>query len=119
MIKLSKNNTEVIYHKSSCITCKKTLKEIDRLKIDIEKRDFFKEPFSESELKKILKLADKSPYEILRKRDKMYKELNLETKRPADGELIKIMVKNPGLIQRPIIIKNNKVTIGKTDLKKL
>jgi len=68
----------IIYHKQSCITCKKTLSEIDRMKIDIQKRDFFKEPFSESELKKIIKFSGISPNEFLRKRDKMYKELGLD-----------------------------------------
>ena len=89
------------------------------MKMDIEKRDFFKEPFSETELKKIIKLIGKPPYEILRKRDKMYKELDLENKKLSNSEIIKLMVKYPGLIQRPIIIKKNIATIGKTDVKKL
>ena len=89
------------------------------MKIDIEKRDFFKEPFSEIELKKIIKLIGKPPFEILRKRDKMYKELNLQNKKPSDNEIIKLMVKYPGLIQRPIIIKKNIATVGKTDIKNL
>ena len=42
----------IIYHKSSCITCRRALSEIERLKIEIERRDFLKEPFSETELKK-------------------------------------------------------------------
>ncbi len=109
----------IIYHKSSCITCKKTLDEIDRLKIDIQKRDFFKDPFTESELKKIINLSGKSPREILRKRDKMYKELEIEFKNPTDNQIIKLMTKYPGLIQRPIIIKKNKVFIGKTNVKNL
>lgn len=109
----------VIYHKSSCITCKRALSEIERLKIDIQKRDFFKEPFTESELKKIISLSGKSPSEILRKRDKMYKELEIEFKNPTDNQIIKLMTKYPGLIQRPIIIKKNKVLIGKTDVKNL
>ena len=41
-----------IYHKSSCITCKKTISEIERMKIDVDSRDFFKDPFTETELKK-------------------------------------------------------------------
>lgn len=109
----------VIYHKSSCITCKKTLDEIERLRIDIQKRDFFKDPFTESELKKIINLSGKTAREILRKRDKMYKELELESKDPTDNQIIKLMTKYPGLIQRPIIIKKNKVFIGKTDVKNL
>lgn len=109
----------VIYHKSSCITCKKTLAEIGRMKIDIQKRDFFKDPFSETELKKIIKISGLSPIELLRKRDKMYKEFNLDNAKQTDDEIIKLMVKYPGLIKRPIIIKQNKVHVGKIDIKKL
>jgi arsenate reductase len=89
------------------------------MKIDIKKRDFFKEPFSESELKKIIKISGLSPIEFLRKRDKMYKELNLDNTKYSENEIIKLMIKYPGLIKRPIIIKKNKAQIGKIDIKKL
>jgi arsenate reductase len=89
------------------------------MKIDIKKRDFFKEPFSESELKKIIKISGLSPIEFLRKRDKMYKELNLDNTKYSENEIIKLMIKYPGLIKRPIIIKKNKTQIGKIDIKKL
>ena len=110
----------VIYHKSTCITCKKTISEFDRMKKDIQKRDFFKEPFSESELKKIIKVSRMSPREFLRKKDKAYKELNLENSNHTEAEIVQLMLKNPGLIKRPIIFKNNKIHLGKiqaTDLK--
>ena len=108
-----------IFHKSTCITCKKTIKEIERMKIDIETRDFFKDPFTESELKKIIKMTDKKPFELLRKRDKMYKELELENNNKTDSQIIKLMIKYPGLILRPIIITKNKAIIGKVDLKNI
>ena len=86
---------------------------------DIEKRDFFKEPFSETELKKIIKMTGKKPSELLRKRDKMYKELDLENSKKTDTQIIKLMIKYPGLILRPIIIAKNKAHVGKVDIKKL
>ena len=86
---------------------------------DIEKRDFFKEPFSESELKKIIKMTGKKPTELLRKRDKMYKELDLENNKKTDTQIIKLMIKYPGLILRPIIITKKKAFVGKTDLKNI
>ena len=89
------------------------------MKINIQKRDFFKEPFSEKELKKIIKLSGLTPIEFLRKRDKMYKELNLDTTKHTEIEIIKLMVKYPGLIKRPIIIKKNKVRVGKIDVKNI
>lgn len=86
---------------------------------DVEKRDFFKEPFSESELRKIIKMTGKKPLELLRKRDKMYKQLELEKNKKTDEQIIKLMVKNPGLILRPIVIVKNKAFVGKIDLKKI
>ncbi|ABX12618.1 arsenate reductase and related [Nitrosopumilus maritimus SCM1] len=89
------------------------------MKTDIEKRDFFKEPFSESELKKIVKMTGKKPSELLRKRDKMYKELDLENNKKTDSQIIKLMVQYPGLILRPIIISKNKAYVGKVDASKI
>ncbi|MBC8503095.1 MAG: arsenate reductase [Nitrosopumilus sp.] len=108
-----------IYHKSSCITCKKTISEMERMKMDIESRDFFKDPFTETELKKIIKMTGKKPKELLRKRDKTYKEMNLEQNKKTDSEIIKLMVKNPGLILRPIIILKNKAIVGKIEPKEI
>ena len=86
---------------------------------DIDKRDFFKDPFSESELKKIVKMTGKKPSELIRKKDKMYKELDLENNKKTDSEMIKLMVKHPGLILRPIIITENQAFVGKADIKNL
>ena len=84
------------------------------MKKDIERRDFFKDPFSEEELTKIIRLSGRKPREMLRKRDKKYKELDLENNKKTDIQIIKLMVKYPGLILRPIIITKNKAHIGKT-----
>ena len=87
--------------------------EIEKIKKDVEKRDFFKDPFSEQELTKIIKLSGKKARDVLRKRDKKYKELNLENSKKTDSQIIKLMVKYPGLILRPITIIQNKAYFGK------
>ena len=92
---------------------------MERMNLDIESRDFFKDPLTELELKKIIKMTGKKPSELLRKRDKMYKEMDLEKNEKTDSELIKLMVKNPGLILRPIIILKNKALVGKIDIKNI
>ena len=83
------------------------------MKMDIDTRDFFKDPFTEAELKKIIKMTGKKPVELLRKRDKTYKEMKLDENKKSDSEIIKLMVKYPGLILRPIIITKNKALVGK------
>jgi arsenate reductase len=52
------------------------------------------------------------PLDLIRKKEKYYKEklskLNLN-----DHEWINLMVENPVLIERPILIKGNKAIIGR------
>lgn len=112
-------STRMILHKESCITCKRIVNEIQKMKKDVEKRDFFKEPLSEKELREIIKTTGKSPIELIRKRDKMYKELEFETKNYSDKQIIEFMLKYPGLIARPIIITKDKGYVGKESLKNM
>ena len=87
------------------------------MKKDVEKRDFFKDPFTESELSKIFEMSGKKPSECIRKRDKMYKELDFENNKKTENQIIKLMVKYPGLILRPIVISKGKHTFWKNKLK--
>lgn len=86
---------------------------MERLKIDIEKRDIFKDKLSESEVRKIIQLAGIKLRELVRKKDKMYKELDLENPKYTDSQIIKIISEHLGLVRRPIIFVKNKVIIGK------
>ena len=53
--------------------------------MDVDTRDFFKDPFTEVELKKIIKMTGKKPTELLRKRDKTYKEMKLDQNKKTDS----------------------------------
>ncbi|MHA7647450.1 arsenate reductase family protein [Nitrosopumilus sp. S4] len=115
--KQEKNSKIIAYHKTSCITCKKSITELERMNADVEKRDFFKDPFTVAELTKIIKMTGKKPSEMIRKRDKMYKELDLENSKKTDSQIIQLMVKHPGLILRPIIVTKDKALVGKINSK--
>jgi arsenate reductase len=67
----------------------------------------------------IIKMTGKKPSALFRKRDKMYRELDLDNKKKTDAQIIKLMVKYPGLILRPIVIIKNKAFVGKIDVKSL
>ncbi|TBR11268.1 MAG: arsenate reductase [Candidatus Nitrosotenuis sp.] len=108
-----------VYLKPTCITCKRTLSEMERLSLDIQTRDIFKDKLSESEIKKIIQLARITPRELLRKKDKMYKELDLDNPKYTDSQITKILSEYPGLVRRPIIFTKNKILVGKFDSKEL
>jgi arsenate reductase (glutaredoxin) len=52
------------------------------------------------------------PFDILRKADPSFKELNLSKETPAD-EIINAIVNNPNLLQRPIIEMGDKAILAR------
>ena len=104
-----------VYHKPSCITCKKVLAGMLESGKCVEARDIFKNPLSESEVAELVRLSGKSPSDLLRKRDKMYKDLRLGDARHTDSQIVKMMAQYPGLIMRPIIVADGRAYVGRKE----
>lgn len=54
-----------------------------------------------------------SPRDLLRKGEQAYRDLKLKDRELSDDELINIMVENPDLIQRPIVVRGAKAVLGR------
>lgn len=54
-----------------------------------------------------------SPRDLLRKGEQVYRDLNLSKRDLSDDELIDLMVENPDLIQRPIVVRGKKAVLGR------
>lgn len=100
-----------IYHNPRCKKSRAGLKHLEEKNVDFEVREYLKEPLSERELKELLTKLDKKAEEILRKQEEVYKK-QFKGKDFTDDEWIKVMVENPKLIQRPIVVKGYKAVIG-------
>ena len=74
--------------------------------------EYLKNSPNEGEVKAVLKMLGISPRDLMRQKEDLYKELNLKDEK-NDEALILAMVKNPKLIERPIIIKGNRAIIGR------
>ncbi len=85
---------------------------LDDREIPYRYREYTKEPFTEAELRGILKMLDVGPTAVLRKRDKAYKELGLDGSE-ADDLLVRHMVAHPTLVQRPIGVASGRAVIGR------
>ena len=77
---------------------------------DLQERDFFLEPFSKAELKKIL--GDTPASEIFSWRSPSAKDFRSTKDRLADDELIDLMLSEPKLIRRPLILVNDRLILG-------
>ena len=79
-------------------------------KIDYEEREYGKDPFSEKELRDII--GDDPIEGFLNTRTALYREKNMKQKPPSKEEAIRLILSEPNLLKRPIIVKGNKKLLG-------
>lgn len=101
-----------IYHNPKCSKSRQTLALIEAQGIKPTIVEYLKQPPSTVELKSILAKLKLSAHELIRKKEAVYSELNLN-KDMSDSALIKAMVENPILIERPIVVSGSKARLGR------
>jgi len=75
-------------------------------------RDYRKEPLSEIEIRAILSKLGVGPKDVLRRRDRAFRELELTGDEP-DAELIAHMAEHPTLLERPIGLVGKRAALGR------
>ncbi|WP_264538475.1 arsenate reductase family protein [Flavobacterium sp. N1736] len=101
-----------IYHNPRCGKSRNCLAFIDQSKQEYEIIPYLTETPSFDELKSLLQKLDLQPIELVRIKEKIWIE-NYKGKELTKDEIIKAMVENPILIERPIVVKNGKAIIGR------
>ena len=105
--------TVTIYHNPSCSKSRQTLEIIKNKGIEPIIIEYLKVSPTKDKIKEILTILDYAPRDLMRKKESIYTEYKLENSSLSNDVLINFMVKNPILIERPIIICNNKIAIGR------
>ena len=101
-----------IYHNNMCSKSRAALNLLKVNNEEIEVQEYLKVVPTKSELKEILKMLQMKPLELIRKNETLFKE-NYKDKNLSDEEWIDIMLANPVLIERPIVVKDGKAAIGR------
>ncbi len=101
-----------IYHNPKCRKSREGVQYLTDKKLDFEIFDYLKEGISENNIKSILKKLNISAIELVRKNEKIWKD-NFKGEKLKEKEIISILSEEPKLIERPIIVYNNKAVIGR------
>ena len=101
-----------IYLYSSCTSCRKAEELLRDRGVMANRRDYFKERFTKSELIDVLDRAGVTPGQVLSTKSTPYRELKLSERTLTDDELLDLMVAHPQLLKRPLIVKNGRSTVG-------
>ncbi|MDR3606819.1 MAG: arsenate reductase (glutaredoxin) [Oligoflexia bacterium] len=103
-----------IYHNPRCSKSRATLEIIESKKAPVEIVNYLETPPSAAELDSLLRLLRLEPEQIVRKGEDRYEELGLEACPPKTrAEWIDVLVKNPILIERPIVTDGRRAVLGR------
>lgn len=102
-----------IYHNPRCSKSRQTLQLLKDNGVEPDVVEYLKAPPDRATLERILDMLGLEPRELMRKKEKEYKENNLSDPALTRDQLIDAMLTHPKLIERPIVIKNGKAAIGR------
>lgn len=103
-----------IYHNPRCGKSRQTLSLLHEKGINPNIVEYLKNPPTANEFDSILKKLNLPPEQILRTKEPTFKTLNLKIEDTRSRkDWIKIMVENPILIERPIVIHGVKAALGR------
>jgi arsenate reductase len=75
--------------------------------------EYLKTPPSRGELTRLLESMDLTPRDLLRKREKVYKELGLADPSLSDDQIVDAIVDHPRLMERPIVTSGDRAALGR------
>ena len=104
----------VIYHNPRCSKSRATLELLTERGVEPEIIHYLETPPSPSELKRILKLLDRSAPEIIRFKEAQAKQQGLSASdQRSEDEWLDILATTPKLLERPIVVIDGKAAIGR------
>jgi arsenate reductase len=101
-----------IYHNPRCSKSRECTNFLEVSGKDVKIINYIKTPFTFKSLSEIIALLAIKPIELVRTTEKIWKE-NYKGKDMSDAAIIKAMVTEPKLIQRPIVVHGKKAVIAR------
>ncbi|NMM40279.1 arsenate reductase (glutaredoxin) [Pseudoalteromonas arctica] len=102
-----------IFHNPRCSKSRETLALLEQKSIQPEIIEYLKTPLNHEQISILVKqLGFSSVRELMRTKEDIYKDLDLKNEHDENA-LIAAMVANPKLIERPIVVNDNKAALGR------
>ncbi len=102
-----------ILHNPRCSKSRQALALIEQAGVEPEVVLYLETPPAAEELDEILGKLGLEPMELVRRGEEIYKELGLGQRELSRQEMIELMVANPELIERPIVIAGERAVLGR------
>ena len=101
-----------IYTTPSCASCRKAKAWLDEHNILYEEKNIFAYPITKDDIKLMLKNTENGFEDIISTRSKYLHENNIDIEDLKYSELEQLIIEQPSILKRPIIVEDNKLQIG-------
>ncbi|AWA29212.1 arsenate reductase (glutaredoxin) [Flavobacterium magnum] len=101
-----------VYHNPKCSKSRECLAVLDASGHDCEIVKYLEETPDESEIKTLVEKLGIKPIDLIRTKEPLWKE-KFQGRKLTSAQIIKAIVKNPILLERPIVIHGDKAIIGR------
>ncbi|MEA1915390.1 MAG: arsenate reductase (glutaredoxin) [Campylobacterota bacterium] len=103
-----------IWHNPNCSKSREAKSILENSNQKFEVFEYLKKDFDAAALKEIIKLLGISDVRaMLRTKEEEYTQLNIDNSDLTQDQIINLVVLNPKLVERPIVIKEDKAVIGR------
>lgn len=102
-----------IYHNPRCSKSRQTLALIEGKGIEPEIILYLDNPPSKAGLKRLIKMLGIEAADLVRRKEQSFKDAGLSIPGSSAEELIAAMIKFPKLIERPIVVVDDKAVLGR------
>ncbi|MBL7809530.1 MAG: arsenate reductase (glutaredoxin) [Saprospiraceae bacterium] len=103
-----------IYHNNRCGKSRCALDVLKQSVKTFELVEYLKAPPTEAELTNLLALLNKRPLDIIRQKEPLFQE-QFKGKSMSDAEWIRIIVENPILMERPIVVVGSRAWVARDE----
>lgn len=102
-----------LYHNNRCSKSREALALLEQKKVEFTIRNYLDVPLSASELSLLIQALQLPIRSLMRTKEPQYKELGLDNQALTDAQLFDALLKNPKLLERPILQKQAQAVIGR------
>ena len=92
-----------LFHNPTCGTSRNVLALLRERGIEPEVVEYLKTPPSRDQLRDLIKRSGLSARDFLRKRERLYAELDLDNPKWSEDQLVQFLAENPSLLNRPVV----------------
>jgi regulatory protein spx len=101
-----------VFTTPSCGSCRKAKAWFEEHQIEYIERNIIANPLTIDEIKSILRLTEEGTDEIISTNSKVFQELNVDIESLPLNALYKLIINNPKMLRRPIIIDEKRLQVG-------